>query len=328
MQTSATSTTTNPNIGSDINPDHFHALIYSLISVSTASVVGMGKCSMLYRRESCLIECEGRTLPAPIPCMVCGDRSYGKHYGVYCCDGCSCFFKRSIRRNIIYTCISGDGRCVVDKARRNWCPYCRLQRCFSVQMNTAAVQEERGPRKPKFQGLQNHRFPAKSISDPILMNPQHELAAQILLVSVKQARKSSTFGCLTKDSQNTILSHLWSPLFILRASQWPTEIQMGDIKCTVNALKKMKIDCNEIDFLESLLLCRRDLLKDPTQISLIEKMLEKLIEGFTGKVNSNRICNLLMALPMLFSPDANTINSVLFQPIIGLIPIETVIATI
>lgn len=31
--------------------------------------------------------------------------------------------------------LAGKGECVVDKARRNWCAYCRLKRCLNANMN-------------------------------------------------------------------------------------------------------------------------------------------------------------------------------------------------
>lgn len=39
-----------------------------------------------------------------LQCRVCGDSSSGKHYGIYACNGCSGFFKRSVRRRLIYRC--------------------------------------------------------------------------------------------------------------------------------------------------------------------------------------------------------------------------------
>ncbi|TGZ52019.1 hypothetical protein CRM22_010709 [Opisthorchis felineus] len=84
--------------------------------------------------------------PHGLYCSVCGDVSSGKHYGILACNGCSGFFKRSVRRKLIYRCQAGTGLCSIDKAHRNQCQACRLKKCLRMGMNKNAVQNERQPR--------------------------------------------------------------------------------------------------------------------------------------------------------------------------------------
>ncbi|KAM7535095.1 hypothetical protein Aperf_G00000097982 [Anoplocephala perfoliata] len=76
------------------------------------------------------------------PCLVCGDVASGRHYGVISCEGCKGFFKRSIRGHVNYVCRSNK-KCVVNKAYRNRCQYCRMQKCLQAGMRSEAVQNER-----------------------------------------------------------------------------------------------------------------------------------------------------------------------------------------
>lgn len=74
-----------------------------------------------------------------IECVVCGDKSSGKHYGQFTCEGCKSFFKRSVRRNLTYTC-RANRNCPIDQHHRNQCQYCRLKKCLKVGMRREGIK--------------------------------------------------------------------------------------------------------------------------------------------------------------------------------------------
>ncbi|PSN50084.1 Retinoic acid receptor RXR [Blattella germanica] len=75
-------------------------------------------------------------------CSICGDRASGKHYGVYSCEGCKGFFKRTVRKDLSYACRE-DKNCIIDKRQRNRCQYCRYQKCLSMGMKREAEERQR-----------------------------------------------------------------------------------------------------------------------------------------------------------------------------------------
>lgn len=72
----------------------------------------------------------------------------GKHYGVYSCEGCKGFFKRTVRKDLTYTCRDNKD-CLIDKRQRNRCQYCRYQKCLAMGMKREGRPPAGTPTVPK-----------------------------------------------------------------------------------------------------------------------------------------------------------------------------------
>jgi len=71
-------------------------------------------------------------------CVICGDRGSGYHYSTLSCEGCKGFFKRTVQKNLTYSC-KGNGLCIINKTTRNNCQYCRFQKCLQYGMKREGV---------------------------------------------------------------------------------------------------------------------------------------------------------------------------------------------
>uniref|UniRef100_A0AAQ4QH16 Retinoic acid receptor RXR n=1 Tax=Gasterosteus aculeatus aculeatus TaxID=481459 RepID=A0AAQ4QH16_GASAC len=173
-------------------------------------------------------------------CVICGDRSSGKHYGVYSCEGCKGFFKRTVRKDLSYTC-RDNKECLVDKRQRNRCQYCRYQKCLAMGMKREAVQEERQRNREREGELEfsvgvNEEMPVEKILEAETAveqktelhsdggsagNSPHDAVTNICLTADKQlfalvewAKRIPHFSELPLDDQVILLRAGWNELLI------------------------------------------------------------------------------------------------------------------
>ncbi|CAM4592967.1 hypothetical protein PO909_030813 [Leuciscus waleckii] len=204
-----------------------------------------------------------------VDCVVCGDKSSGKHYGVFTCEGCKSFFKRSVRRNLNYTCRSNRD-CQIDQHHRNQCQYCRLKKCFRVGMrkevqrgrippshsslspSTTPVGGNAGSGVSEFyngqpvselisQLLRAEPYPNSRYSHQYSQQMQGgggstmgidsicELAARLLFSTIEWARNIPYFPELPVSDQVALLRLSWSELFILNAAQSALPLHMAPL---------------------------------------------------------------------------------------------------
>ncbi|XP_022600726.1 retinoic acid receptor gamma-like isoform X3 [Seriola dumerili] len=126
------------------------------------------------------------------PCFVCQDKSSGYHYGVSSCEGCKGFFRRSIQKNMVYTC-HRDKNCQINKVTRNRCQYCRLQKCFEVGMSKEAVRNDRNKKK-------------KDVKEEVVLPENYELSGELeeLVNKVSKAHQE-TFPSLCQLGKYTTM---------------------------------------------------------------------------------------------------------------------------
>lgn len=66
-------------------------------------------------------------------CVVCSDKASGYHYGVFTCEGCKGFFKRTVQKQLEYSC-KDNGSCDINQYTRNKCQSCRYRKCVETGM--------------------------------------------------------------------------------------------------------------------------------------------------------------------------------------------------
>lgn len=269
-----------------------------------------------------------------VPCRVCQDHSSGKHYGIFSCDGCAGFFKRSIRRHRQYVCKNkggfDEGRCVVDKTHRNQCRACRLRKCLEIGMNKDAVQHERGPRNSSLRrqqmifehGSSPHSPEMGSESDALILPPTSigrdsvtGTAARLFFALVGYCQ--SALNGIPREQQLAIFQQHWAALLLLQATETRAITARQIRNDTVSGTSKQRNEVAAVfDVIESLHL-------DTREYGLLKLM--KLMGGNFGYELMSYQAVTHRTDPMRFwkcftaiaATPTNSIIDVLFRPSIG-----------
>ncbi|XP_047363131.1 retinoic acid receptor RXR-alpha-B isoform X2 [Vespa velutina] len=292
-------------------------------------------------------------------CSICGDRASGKHYGVYSCEGCKGFFKRTVRKDLSYACRE-EKSCIIDKRQRNRCQYCRYQKCLAMGMKREAVQEERQRTKERDQSevestsSLHSDMPIERILEAekrVECKVEHEGNYELFQL-VAWAKHIPHFTSLPLEDQVLLLRAGWNELLIASFSHRSINVKDGIVLATgitvnrnsaqqagvgtifehvlselVTKMREMEMDKTELGCLRSIILFNPDVrgLKSIQEVSLLREKIYAALEEYTRVSCPNdpgRFAKLLLRLPSIRSIGLKCLEHLFFYKLIGDVPID------
>uniref|UniRef100_A0A3B3SYW7 Nuclear receptor subfamily 2 group F member 6 n=1 Tax=Paramormyrops kingsleyae TaxID=1676925 RepID=A0A3B3SYW7_9TELE len=250
--------------------------------------------------------------PQHIECVVCGDKSSGKHYGQFTCEGCKSFFKRSVRRNLTYTC-RANRNCPIDQHHRNQCQYCRLKKCLKVGMRREAVQRGRMPPTQPHHDLQ--------ITDQVAL--LRLTWSELFVLNAAQCSMPLHVAPLLAAAG----LHA-SPMSADRVVAFMDHIRIFQEQ--VEKLKALHVDSAEYSCLKAIVLFTSDAcgLSDVAHVESLQEKSQCALEEYVRSQYPNqptRFGKLLLRLPSLRTVSSSVIEQLFFVRLVGKTPIETLI---